>query len=122
LENQLLNPGLLDYEVMVLTTEKLAPDATSALVTFYRTSRLLATSAFDIWNQDGYIGSTKGNTYFQVKLAPGKHTFVAISEQYSLLEADLEAGKEYAVDLSVVMGWNQAHIKLLPIDLVNDKK
>ncbi len=122
LDNTLLTPGVLGLNLMVDSDQKLLPDAEHAVVTFYRTDKLIAQWPFDIWSQEGYLGSTVGNTYFQVKLKPGKHTFLSISEQYSLLEADLEANKEYAVELSVGMGWNQAHIKLLPVDLESDDK
>ena len=76
--------------------------------------KLISQVPFDIWNQDGYVGGLSGGQYFQVKLPAGKHTFSSLSERYSILEANLEAGKTYDVELYVGMGWNQAHIKLLP--------
>lgn len=116
-DNLLINPGVLGYPIMAASKETLTADADSAVVRFYRPGKLIAQVAFDIWNQDGYVGSTTGGNYFSVKLKPGHHIFLSRSERYSVLDANLEAGKEYAVELSVGMGWNQAHIKLLPIDL-----
>jgi hypothetical protein len=120
-DNLMINPGLLNYPIMMTAEDKLSPDAGHALVRFYRKGGLIDTWAFDVWSQDGYIGSTKGKTYFSVKLKPGHHKFIAVSEHYAVLEADLEANKTYAIELSVGMGWNQAHVKLLPIDISTDK-
>ncbi len=120
-DNLLINPGVLDYPIMINASEILTADESHALVGFYRPDKLIASWAFDIWNQEGYIGSTKGGSFFTVKLKPGHHVFISRSERYSVLDAELEAGKEYAIELDVGMGWNQAHIKLLPIDLNTDK-
>lgn len=118
--NLLLNPGILKLPIMIDSPQEPTPDASHAVVRFYRSGRLIPSVAFDIWNQDGYIGSTKGETYFSAKLKPGHHVFVAKSERYSVLDAELVANKEYAVELDVGIGWQQAHIKLLPIDLNTD--
>ncbi|MBV1914783.1 MAG: DUF2846 domain-containing protein [Pseudomonadales bacterium] len=120
-DNLVINPGLLSYPIMIESPELLTTDKDHALVRFYRPETLIADIAFDIWNQDGYVGSTKGGTYFSAKLLPGHHVFISKSERYSVLDAELEAGKEYAVELDVGMGWNQAHIKLLPMDLSTEK-
>jgi len=120
-DNLLINPGVLDYPIMVESSEILTADKNHAVVRFFRPDSLIASLAFDIWNQDGYIGSTKGGSYFSVKLKPGHHVFISRSERYAVLDAELEADKEYAVELDVGMGWNQAHIKLLPINLNTDK-
>ena len=116
-DDLLINPGVLDYPIMIESSEILTADENHALVRFYRPDKLIADCAFDIWNQDGYIGSTKGGSYFTVKLKSGHHVFISKSERYAVLDAELDAGKEYAVELDVSVGWNQAHIKLLPIDL-----
>ena len=120
-DNQLLNPGYLAYPIMIESSEEITADENHAVVRFYRPGKLIANWAFDVWNQDSYIGSTRGGSYFSVKLKPGHHVFIALSERYSIVKAELEAGKEYAVQLGVGMGWNQAHIKLLPIDLRSDQ-
>ncbi len=116
-DNQLLNPGYLAYPIMIESSEEITADENHAVVRFYRPGKLIANCAFDVWNQNCYLGSTRGGSYFSVKLKPGHHVFIALSERYSIVEAELAAGKEYAIQLGVGMGWNQAHIKLLPIDL-----
>lgn len=81
-----------------------------------RTSKLIPIVPFDIWRAGEYAGALKGGEYIQWRLPPGKHTFIAKAERYSILEVDVQAGKQYFAQLDVGMGWNQAHIKLMPVD------
>lgn len=129
-DNLLLNPGVLGYPIMNMSSEELTADENHAVVNFYRPNSLRKGS-FDIWNQEGYIGSTMAGMYFSVKLKPGRHTFIARSRRYVVLEAELEANKEYAVELRIYRskGWSpiaswlptKTKIKLLPIDLNSAK-
>jgi hypothetical protein len=121
-DNLLANPSLLGFPVMKAAETPILPDAETAVINFYRMETLIGQVPFDIWSQDGYVGSTLGGTYFQVRVQPGKHTFVSLSERYSVLEAQVEAGKEYIVEFDVDMGWNQAHVQLLPIDANKEAK
>ncbi len=119
-DNQIVNPSTVGYQFMSIGGEKLSPDAEHAVVTFYRPDNLIKDVNFDIWSQDGFVGSTKGGYYFSVKLKAGEHTFLALSERYSAIKSTLEAKKSYAVEMDINMGWNQAHIKLLPINMNAD--
>ncbi|KIO35898.1 hypothetical protein DB48_14520 [Shewanella sp. cp20] len=121
-DNLMANPALLGFPVMKLGVEPIKPDAETAVINFYRMETLIGEVPFDIWSENGYVGSTKAGTYFQVRVTPGKHTFVSLSERYSVLEAEVEAGKEYVVEYDVDMGWNQAHVQILPIDPVKSAK
>lgn len=121
-DNLLANPSLLGFPVMKPATEPMKADADTAVINFYRMETLIGEVPFDIWSEEGYVGSTKAGTYFQVRVTPGKHTFVSLSERYSVLEATVEAGKEYVVEFDVDMGWNQAHVQILPIDPVKEAK
>lgn len=116
-DNLLINPDLLRLGLMTEGVERLSPDAESAVITFYRPGKLIAAVPFGIWSAEGFVGSLLGSQSFQVRVAPGNQTFVGFSERLSVLKATVEAGKEYAVELDVGMGWNQAHIKLLPLNL-----
>tara|TARA_R110002167_G_scaffold289738_1_gene494815 strand:+ start:155 stop:1150 length:996 start_codon:yes stop_codon:yes gene_type:complete len=116
-DNLLINPSAVGYKFMNEGGEQLAPDAEHAVVTFYRPDKSIKEVNFDIWNQDGFIGSTTGGHYFSVKLKAGEHNFLARSERYSVLKSTLKANKYYGVKMDINMGWNQAHIKLLPINL-----
>lgn len=119
-DNLLVNPELLGLGLIANNPPPLAPDAQSAVISFYRPARLIAEVPFSLWSRDGYTGSLRGGQYLQIRVAPGSHTFVALSERLSVLNATVEVGKEYAVEFDVGMGWNQAHVKLLPVNLGAD--
>ena len=116
-DNLLINPELLKLGLIEPNAGRMEPDGESAVITFYRPAQLIAQVPFSLWSREGYVGSLLGKQYLQLRVAPGEHTFVAFSERLSVLNATVEAGKEYAVEFDVGMGWNQAHIKLLPVDL-----
>ncbi|PMG93284.1 hypothetical protein [Vibrio breoganii] len=116
-DNLMLNPGNIGYDLMKTSNNDLKANSESALVTFYRPDDLINNVKFDIWSGNEYIGSTTGGSYFSVQLKPGEYNFISRSERFSVLKANIEANKEYAIELDVGMGWNQAHIKLLPINL-----
>lgn len=121
-DNLLVNPSLLGFSVMKETEGALTVDEKTAVINFYRMETLIGSVPFDIWSEDGFVGSTTSGTNFQIRVSPGKHTFLALSERYSVLEANVEAGKEYVVEFDVDMGWNQAHVQLLPVDVKKSAK
>lgn len=120
-DNGLLNPSRLGIATMTKADELLTPSADNAVVTIFRDKDLIAEIPFGIWNQDGWIGDLKGGEYTQVQLAPGKHRFIGLGESYAALEAMLEAGKEYIVQLHIGMGWNEADVDVNPVDGKKDQ-
>ena len=50
-DNLLINPGVLDYPIMIESSEILSADENNALVRIYRPGNV--STAFDVWNQDG---------------------------------------------------------------------
>ncbi|MEE4241223.1 MAG: hypothetical protein V2I36_07140 [Desulfopila sp.] len=115
-ESALFNPDLLGLYLMKPTDQILQPDGENAIITFIRPQSWAQQMGFGIWDSNGFLGNLRGETYFQVKLLPGKYSFVAKSEHYAVLEAEVEAGKNYYVQVAANMGWSQAHIKLLPVN------
>jgi hypothetical protein len=120
LDDITVNPGRLGFKIMEASDAILEPDDKSAVITFFRSEKLIKAIPFDLWDDSGYVGSLKGGYYFDLRVAPGAHTFISKSEHYAVLKADVAAGKHYYVELEVDLGWNQAHIKILPMDLVKD--
>lgn len=121
-DNLLANPSLLGFDIMQDGKNPMKPDDEHAVINFFRMEKLIGSVPFDIWDEDGFVASTRVGQYFQVKVKPGKHKYIALSERYSVLEANVEAGKEYFVEFDVDMGWNQAHVQILPLDAEEDKK
>jgi len=76
---------------------------------------------FSIYDGDLFLGKLGANKYFAYECDPGKHVFMAKSENTSYVEADLEAGKTYVMDTKVRMGVMTAQVKLSPLDRSNKK-
>ncbi|HEX2953382.1 MAG TPA: hypothetical protein VHR47_05295, partial [Bacillota bacterium] len=117
-EVSIMNPGLLGIELMKTVENELKPDSENALITFIRPEKFIKDVPFGIWGEDGYLGTLRGNTYFRVSVKPGKHIFVAKSEKYSVVEADVEAGKEYYIQLKAKVGMFLAGVQMMPVNKV----
>jgi len=114
-ETGLINPGVQGITLMKPVYSILEPDADHAVITFIRASKFVKNFDIGIWNKDGLLGTLKGQTYFQTKMYPGRHMFFGKSEHWSVLEAEVEAGKNYYVQVTLSMGWTQGHVRLIPI-------
>jgi len=112
----LLNPGQLGFDLMRPAADALGPDASSAVITFFRRKdkNKLADLDIGIWGSDGFIGDLRGEEALSVRVPPGEHFFVAGRTGTSVLRAQVEAGKQYHVWLDVGF-WVQS-IKLVPIE------
>jgi len=121
-DNLLINPSVLGFKIMTETASTIEPDENTAVINFIRAETLGSEIPFDLWSEQGFVGSTKGSTYFQVRVNPGEHTFLAFSERYSALKANVEAGREYFAEVDIDMGWNQAHIQIIPMSTTEDAK
>lgn len=111
------NPDRLLYKLMRDDEESVRPDESHAVIRFYRPDWFVGYKSYAVWNQNEYLGSSYGGTQFSVKVKPGRHTFMTLSNQFSTLSAELEANKEYAVEINAGLGNNQASVQLIPIDL-----
>ena len=112
---ELMNPGFMDLYLMKEATTAIQPAPDKATIVFIRPQSFAKEMAFGIWGGDQFLGNLKGQTYFQINTPPGEHYFLAKSENFSVLKADVEAGKTYYVKVAGSIGWSQAHIKLLPV-------
>ena len=63
-----------------------------------------------------WVGVNKGKTYFYFPLDPGKHQLCSKSENRSLLEITVEAGKTYYLQQKIKAGWLKARNKLIMLD------
>ncbi|MBT8282689.1 MAG: hypothetical protein KJO86_03050 [Muriicola sp.] len=97
-----------------------APAETST-VYFTRANSLGALINFTYFDGEEAIGKFNGQGYFIYECEPGKHLFWARSENKSFVEADLEPGSTYLIDVLPRMGGLKASVELVPVD-VSDYK
>jgi hypothetical protein len=121
-EFSLMNLDFLGTELMKKTEETIEPDSDNAVITFIRPGEFIKNAPFGIWSEAGYLGTLKGQTYFQIKVKPGKHFFIGKSEKFSVVEAEVAAGKKYYIEFKAKMGWFLAAIELLPVKKETEAK
>lgn len=69
-----------------------------------------------IWSKDGWIGNLMEETYLQVQIPPGDHLFFCKGESWSVLQANVEAGKQYAILVETSRGFQHTGIQFAPIE------
>src|SRR5262245_9923655 len=80
------------------------PTAGHALVYFVRTQTMGMAIKFKVYGDGRFLGLVQSKTFLPVDVTPGKHEFIAAAENAGFLEAEVEAGKIYVVQVSVHMG------------------
>lgn len=73
------------------------PPADEAIVTFLRPSIVGGAIRFGLWDGENLIGVSTSGSLIEYKTKPGEHLFLARSENWSLVKANLAAGKKYYV-------------------------
>ena len=111
----LMNPGSIDHSLMKTSGVLLQPDADHAVITFVGDYEKFKTVPVGIWTEDKFLGSLNGNSLFQTKVPPGKHMFFGKYEQWSVLEAEVEAEKNYYVQVTISRGWRMPHVRIIPV-------
>lgn len=106
--------GLGGKDLMVPAKKIKTPEADYALVTFVRSSVMAFGVKATIWDRETLIGELTPRNYIQYKATPGTHLFLAKSESWSYLKANLSPGKHYIVTAAVYPGGNSARIELEP--------
>ena len=101
--------------VMRNTTTIHQPGGDYALVTFLRPTSFGGAINFGLWDGDQFIGIINAKRVVQYRAAPGQHLFLARAENWSYLEATLEAGKQYYVIGKVFPGVWKARVALSPV-------
>lgn len=114
---------LLFFALLSILSTTLHSQASSGKSTVYftRANSLGALINFTYFDGDKAIGKFKGMGYFIYECEPGEHLFWARSENKSFVEAILEPGKTYLIDVQPRMGGLKASVKLVPVDK-NDHK
>lgn len=112
----LLNPGFLGFELMKTVDADLSDHQKGAsTITFIRNLSFAKDIPFSLWSSEGWIGDLKGESYFRIKVRPGKHLFFSNAGNWSALEIKADPGKQYFVQVTVDSGWHAANIQFKPV-------
>lgn len=101
-------------ELLANTLTKPSEGKCMVYITRRETAALLV--KFSIYDGDLFLGKLKAKKYFAYECDPGEHIFIGKGENTFYVDATLEAGKTYVMDLKIQMGVVSARVKLIPID------
>ena len=110
----LLSLGGCGSHVMTRAARMDAPESGYALVSFVRPSIFGGAIRFGLWDGDEFIGVLTAKSVVQYKARPGRHLFLARAENWSFVDATLEAGKHYVIVGKVFPGVWKARVALVP--------
>lgn len=96
--------------------------ADKAVVYFVRVSSLGFAINFSYFDSTRLIAKGNGTNYVRYECQPGSHLFWARSENKDFIEAELEAGKIYFIEVQPQMGGLKAAVQLYPVTPDNEKK
>lgn len=96
-------------------------DNNYALVSFVRPSAFGGAIRFSIWDGEEFVGILTAGSMVQHRTTPGEHIFMAHAENWSYVQANLEAGRHYIVEGKVFPGVWKARVGLAPIDVTQPR-
>lgn len=76
---------------------------------------------FSVYDGDLFLGKLGAKKYFAYECDPGEHVFIAKGENTSYIDANLEEGKTYVIDLKIKVGIISARVNLDPLDQSHKK-
>lgn len=113
---------LIFVQSTFLFSQSIEPAPTDkAVVYFTRASSLGGLINFTYFDGENAIGRFNGPKYMRYECEPGEHLFWARSENKAYVEADLEAGNIYIIDVIPIMGAIKSSLRLVPVDKANYK-
>ena len=96
--------------------------ANKAVVYIVRTSVYGIGINFSFYDSTRFLGKFNGTNYLRYECEPGSHLLWARSENRDFVEADLEAGKTYFLEVVPQMGAVKAGVKMYPVIPTDEKK
>ncbi|MDX2283330.1 MAG: hypothetical protein NW241_04175 [Bacteroidia bacterium] len=87
-----------------------------AVVYFVRVSGLGALIPFTYFDGSQVIGKFNGPAYLRYECEPGEHLFWAKAENRDAIQADLQPGRIYVVEVLPIMGIVFARVRLIPVN------
>lgn len=97
------------------------PGKGKCMVYFARRETAALLVKFSIYDGDLFLGKLGAKKYFAYECDPGEHVFIAKGENTFYVDANLEEGKTYVIDLKVKVGIISARVSLSPLDQSNKK-
>jgi hypothetical protein len=91
------------------------PDNGMALVTVLRPSVFGGAIKFSLWDGDQFKGILTAKSYIQFQAPPGHHLIMARAENWSGVDAELQAGRHYYIIARVMPGAWKARVALDPV-------
>jgi hypothetical protein len=76
---------------------------------------------FGVYDGDLFLGNLAAKKYFAYECDAGEHVFIAKGENTFYVDANLEEGRIYALDLKIKMGILSGRVALVPLNK-SDKK
>jgi hypothetical protein len=99
-----------------------ATDPSQATVTFVRESVWMGDGIhLYLWDGETFIGVLSAGTLVQYQVAPGPHVFMANSENWSYVKANLQAGKHYFIKANMFPGVLTARSVLTPVPNTDER-
>jgi hypothetical protein len=99
-----------------------APAAEEAIVTFVRESIFMGDGIhLYLWDGDAFVGTLSAGTLVQYRTKPGQHVFMASSENWSYVKADLKPGKHYYIKANMFPGFATMRSALQPVESGDDR-
>ncbi len=116
MKNILLALSLL-FQGMIMYAQSIEPAPNDkSVVYFVRANGMGALINFTYFDGKQVIGRFNGPKYMRYECDPGEHLFWARSENKVFVEANLEAGKIYVIDVIPAMGGFKSAVRLVPVD------
>jgi hypothetical protein len=99
-----------------------AAEPRQAIVTFVRESVWMGDGIhLYLWDGESFIGTLSAGTLVQYRVAPGPHVFMANSENWSYVKADLQPGKHYFIKANMFPGFATARSALTPVPNTDER-
>jgi len=103
------------FSAIGYSQELKTPATGKSIVYFVRPSSVGYIINFKLFDSERYLGKFNGGKYMAYECDPGHHVFMVKSENKDFLEADLEEGKVYIVNVQPRFGWIKAAVRFKPL-------
>jgi hypothetical protein len=105
-----------DSELLQAEEPLIKPSRGKCMVYIARRETVALFINFGIYDGDFFLGKLAINKYFAYECDPGEHAFIAKSENTFYVDANLEEGRIYVIDVKAKMGIVMAQVELVPLD------